>query len=133
MRPRRRSSPAGYWCPVLHAHLPWVRHPDQPFPLEEDWFFEALTETYVPLLSMLHRLVEDGISFRLTMTLSPTLLSMMADALLVERYHAHLDRLIALAGREVERTRREAPGLTALASVYLGEFRQVRVTFRETY
>ena len=42
--------PAGYWCPVLHAHLPYVRHPEYPDFLEEDWFFEALTETYVPLV-----------------------------------------------------------------------------------
>ena len=39
----------GYWCPVLHAHLPFVRHPEYPEFLEEDWFFEAITETYVPL------------------------------------------------------------------------------------
>ena len=42
--------PVGYWCPVLHAHLPYVRHPEYPDFLEEDWFFEALTETYVPLV-----------------------------------------------------------------------------------
>jgi len=29
--------PAGYWCPVLHAHLPYVRHPEHPSFLEEDW------------------------------------------------------------------------------------------------
>ena len=43
--------PVGYWCPVLHAHLPYVRHPEYPEFLEEDWFFEALTETYVPLVA----------------------------------------------------------------------------------
>ena len=43
----------GYWCPVLHAHLPYVRHPEYPQFLEEDWFFEALTETYVPIVSVL--------------------------------------------------------------------------------
>ena len=36
----------GYWCPVLHAHLPFVRHPEYPEFLEEDWLFEAITETY---------------------------------------------------------------------------------------
>jgi 1,4-alpha-glucan branching enzyme len=45
--------PVGYWCPVLHAHLPYVRHPEHEDFLEEDWFFEALTETYVPLVIVL--------------------------------------------------------------------------------
>ena len=50
--------PVGYWCPVLHAHLPYVRHPEYPSFLEEDWFFEALTETYVPIVRVLDGLLE---------------------------------------------------------------------------
>ena len=45
----------GYWCPVLHAHLPFVRHPEYQDFLEEDWLYEAITETYVPLLRVLRR------------------------------------------------------------------------------
>ena len=41
----------GYVAPVLHAHLPFVRHPEYPEFLEEDWLYEAITETYLPLLS----------------------------------------------------------------------------------
>ena len=44
---------------VLHAHLPFVRHPEQAESLEERWLFEALTETYLPLLDMLAAL--DGV------------------------------------------------------------------------
>jgi 1,4-alpha-glucan branching enzyme len=58
--------PAGYWCPVLHAHLPYVRHPEYPSFLEEDWFFEALTETYVPIVRVLDGLLDDGVEYRLT-------------------------------------------------------------------
>jgi hypothetical protein len=36
----------GYLTLVLHAHLPYVRHPEHARFLEEDWFFEAMTETY---------------------------------------------------------------------------------------
>jgi 1,4-alpha-glucan branching enzyme len=64
--------PVGYWCPVLHAHLPYVRHPEYPSFLEEDWFFEALTETYIPIVRVLDGLLRDGVEYRLTMTLSPT-------------------------------------------------------------
>ena len=50
------TDPRGYLCLVLHAHLPFVRHPEYPDFLEEDWFYEAITETYVPLVDMMERL-----------------------------------------------------------------------------
>jgi len=123
--------PRGYWCPVLHAHLPYVRHPEYPHFLEEDWFFEALTETYVPLLRVLDGLLRDGVGYRLTMTLSPPLVSMMTDALLIERYERHLDGLVELAAREVERTGRHEPHLQDLARFYRADFEQTRRYFRD--
>jgi len=44
--------PLGYLCLVLHAHLPYVRHPEYDDFLEEDWLYEAITETYIPLLEV---------------------------------------------------------------------------------
>ena len=35
----------GYLSLVLHAHLPYVRHPEYEEFLEEDWLYEAITET----------------------------------------------------------------------------------------
>src|SRR5438876_7739227 len=125
--------PVGYWCPVLHAHLPYVRHPEYPEFLEEDWFFEALTETYVPLLMILDRLLDEGVEYRLTMTLSPPLISMMSDELLLQRYHRYLDRLIGLAWREIDRTSREDRRFTDLARFYHDELSHIRHVFREAY
>ena len=91
--------PKGYFALVLHAHLPFVRHPEHERFLEEDWYFEALTETYLPLLDVFEGLARSGIHFRVTMSLTPTLLSMMTDPLLASRYVRYLDeRLTALAG-----------------------------------
>ena len=70
---------------ILHAHLPFVRHPEHEHFLEEDWFFEAITETYIPLLQMMQRLVHDKVPFKLTMSLTPTLCAMLQDQLLRER------------------------------------------------
>ena len=125
--------PVGYWCPVLHAHLPYVRHPEYPDFLEEDWFFEALTETYVPLVGVLDGLLADGVEYRLTMTLSPPLVSMMTDELLVGRYHRYLDRLVALAEKEIDRTAREDRRFHDVARFYHGEFTRIRGVFRESY
>lgn len=125
--------PEGYWCPVLHAHLPYVRHPEHPDFLEESWLFEAITETYVPLAAMLDRLRADGVEYRLTLTLSPTLLAMLRDPLLIGRYHRHLDRLVEVAGRDVERTAREAPAFEPLARLYRDLYTRTRERFRDVY
>jgi 1,4-alpha-glucan branching enzyme len=125
--------PVGFWCPVLHAHLPFVRHPEYPEFLEEDWLFEALTETYVPLVRVLDGLLRDGADYRLTMTLSPTLISMMQDPLLVHRYHRYVDRLVDLSGREIERTHRVDSRLEGLARFYHDEYKEIRSIFREEY
>jgi 1,4-alpha-glucan branching enzyme len=101
----RATAPQGYFALVLHAHLPYVHHPEQPRFLEEEWLFEALSETYLPLLDVLEGLQADGVPFRLTLSLSPTLLSMLTDPTLQQRYVRYLDeRLEALAG-ENRRTR----------------------------
>ncbi len=122
----------GYLSIVLHAHLPYVRHPEHDEFLEEDWFFEAVIETYVPLLEMFERLTNDGVDFRLTMSLSPTLLAMLVDPLLQYRLLRHLNRLIELAGREVDRTRWQ-PAFHELALMYHYKLTRVRQIFVEQY
>jgi 1,4-alpha-glucan branching enzyme len=113
---------------ILHAHLPFVRHPEHEYFLEEDWFFEAVTESYIPLLRMMQRLLSDGVRFKLTMSLTPTLCAMLQDQLLRERYVRHLDLLLDLAAREQKRNRTD-PQLRALAQFYFEMFRQTRAFF----
>ena len=93
--------PVGSIALVLHAHLPFIRHPENARHLEEDWLFEAITETYLPLLDGFERMWRDGVDFRITMSITPPLCEMLADELLQERYLAYLDRLIDLSGKEL--------------------------------
>jgi 1,4-alpha-glucan branching enzyme len=118
----------GHLAFVLHAHLPFVRHPEHEHFLEEDWFFEAVTETYIPLLRMMQRLVEDSVPFKLTMSLTPTLCAMLQDQLLRERYVRHLDLLIDLSAREQKRNRKD-PRLRELADFYFKMFQDTRAFF----
>jgi 1,4-alpha-glucan branching enzyme len=106
---------------ILHAHLPFVRHPEHEHFLEEDWLFEAITETYIPLLQMMQRLANDNVPFKLTMSLTPTLCAMLQDALLRERYVRHLDLLIDLAARERNRNQNQ-PELAELSQFYFDLF-----------
>jgi 1,4-alpha-glucan branching enzyme len=124
--------PLGYLCLVLHAHLPFVRHPEYDDFLEEDWLYEAITETYIPLLDVFEGLDRDGVDWRMTMSISPTLSAMLADPLLQYRYLRHLDNLLALAAKELERTR-WTPEFHVLAQMYHRRFSRCREVFVNQY
>lgn len=121
----------GYLCILLHAHLPYVRHPEYEDSLEERWLFEALTETYLPLLAMLEERAQRGARGRITISLSPTLLAMFEDPLLRKRYAFHMGRLLELAEREVARTRHDR--FHPLAIHYRDRFRAALQQFEERY
>jgi 1,4-alpha-glucan branching enzyme len=118
----------GYFSLVLHAHLPFVRHPEHERFLEENWLFEAIIETYIPLLQVLERWGTDRVDARLALTLSPTLCSMLRDPLLQDRASRHLESLIELSERELHRTTWE-PSLGLLARMYHERFRAARETW----
>jgi 1,4-alpha-glucan branching enzyme len=115
----------GYLALILHAHLPFVRHPEHERFLEETWLFEAITEAYLPLLALLYGWQRDSVEARLTLTLSPTLCSMLQDPLLQARYERHLAELLDLAGKEIHRTRLERP-FHRLALFYRERFTAAR-------
>lgn len=123
---------AGYVALVLNAHLPFVRNPEYPTFLEERWLFEALSETYLPLLRVFRSLETDGIPFKLTLSISPTLCAMLGDALLGERYVAYLDTQIALGEREAARTAGD-PVFGPLARMYLDLYLENRRDFVELH
>lgn len=117
-------APTGYLALVLHAHLPYVRHPEYAEFLEEDWLYEAIAETYLPLLGVLHGMLEDGVPCRLAMSITPTLCHMLRDPLLQSRTTRYLERALALARQEVERTRNE-PRLAEVARFYADRFERL--------
>jgi 1,4-alpha-glucan branching enzyme len=119
----------GYLSLVLHAHLPFVRHPEHEKFLEESWLFEAVTETYIPLIQILENWRRDGIDARLTLSLSPTLCTMLGDLLLRARYEKHLSSLIELAEKEIHRTHWDR-AFRELAWMYHHKFTLARETWR---
>lgn len=122
----------GYLSLVLHAHLPFVRHPEFEDFLEEDWLYEAISETYLPLLRVFDKLADDHVPWKLTMTLTPTLVSMLRDELLMRRYAQRLDKLCELADKEVLRTRDDHT-FAPLAAFYREHFYDLRRQFHDRY
>jgi 1,4-alpha-glucan branching enzyme len=122
----------GYLVFVLHAHLPFVRHPEHDNFLEERWLYEAISETYLPLLRVFDRLDADGVPFKLTISISPTLSSMLEDELLMERYIKHVDKLLELCEKELVRTAGDTE-YYPLARMYRDLYRDNRRDFTEKY
>ena len=102
---RPRFDGSGHLVLFLHAHLPYVRDPEEENGLAETWFYEAVTETYIPLLSVAEGWLRDRLPARLTVSLSPPLLEMLRDDLLVTRYIDRMHALLELADSEVRRTK----------------------------
>ena len=122
----------GYFLLMLHAHLPFVRHPEHEFFLEEHWLFEAMLETYIPLLLMMDRLRRDGLPLRMTMSVTPTLCAMLDDELLQKRFGEHLHRLIELTEKEVVRVGQSSP-FTESVNMYRRKLGEARWFYEDRY
>jgi 1,4-alpha-glucan branching enzyme len=122
----------GFLCLLLHAHLPFVRHPEKEGELAEEWLYEAITETYIPLLRVMNKLLKEGVDFHLTLNISPSLVSMLGDTLLQRRYKKHLLKLIELSEKEINRTKNR-PDLNQVARLYNDMFKKTYKIFHEKY
>ncbi len=119
----------GYWIPVLHSHLPFVKHPEYDYFLEEHWLFEAIDECYIPLLNNFRKLVDDEVDFRVTISITPPLAEMFKDELLMKKYSTHLDSMIELGRREVQRTEKLSAKEYKLALFYRDRYEWIRDFF----
>ena len=126
----RRFTPAkGGLALVLHAHLPFVRHPEQERFLEESWLFEAITESYIPLLTLCEGWRRDQVPARLTLSVSPTLCSMLTDPLLMDRTGKYIESRLHLAEKELHRTA-WIPELNKVALYYFDYFSAAHEAFK---
>jgi 1,4-alpha-glucan branching enzyme len=117
---------------VLHAHLPFIRHPEHRFHLEENWLYEATTATYLPLLDVFRNLSKDGVPYRFSITMSPPLVTMLRDDLLKMRYAAYLDRTLALADKELQRTAGDST-FHPLAQFYAERFGRLKSLYDQIH
>ena len=80
------KSDLGQLAIVLHAHLPYVRK-NEKNSLEEDWLFQAILECYIPLLQSIESSKnENPLNTKLTISLSPTLLSLLSNKQIQETF-----------------------------------------------
>jgi 1,4-alpha-glucan branching enzyme len=124
---------AGAFTFVLHSHLPYTRQAGR-WPHGEEWIHEAIAETYIPLLDMLHRLRADSVPAHLTVGLTPVLLEQLADADVQRNFVSYAEERIRAA--EADRSRWQEAGdghLTYLAEFYAARYRAALEAFRGPY
>ena len=126
------NEPKGYVSFILHAHLPFIHHPESEDYLEEQWLYEAISETYIPLLQNFKKLEEEKVDFRITMSITPPLLSMFDNKLLQKRYIKYLKTHIELAQKEVKRTSNDKR-LNELSKYYLDRYSNDLKIFKDEY
>jgi 1,4-alpha-glucan branching enzyme len=116
----------GYLLIAVHAHQPFVRHPEYARAFEENWLCEALAECYLPLVGVCQGLLRDGIDARLTFSLSPSLCAMLQDDHLQRRFIRYLEDRVDFLGQHAGRL----PGDQArLARMFLERYAWCRAAY----
>jgi 1,4-alpha-glucan branching enzyme len=133
-RARHRDAEGlGAFTFVLHTHLPYCRKAGR-WPHGEEWLHEAMAETYVPLLDALYDLRDEGVPFKLTMSLTPVLTEQLADADVREHFLLYLDAEIQAARQDVPRFGEEGDlHLEYLAGYYRDTYQHIRESFLKRF
>lgn len=122
----------GNLCLLLHAHLPFVVHPELEVSIEEHWLYEALTETYLPLLDCFDRLSTEEIPFSLALSISPTLMAMLKMPIVVPRYLRYLDSRLDFADKERIRSQ-DNPELRQIIDLTAKRLQVARSLYKDRY
>ncbi|HEV3095315.1 MAG TPA: 1,4-alpha-glucan branching protein domain-containing protein [Solirubrobacteraceae bacterium] len=86
MTRQRRHAPSGQLAILLHTHMPYVEGFGT-WPFGEEWLWEAIVGSYLPLLDLL----DEGAP--LTVSLTPVLCDQLEAAGLAERFEAFVDEV----------------------------------------
>jgi 1,4-alpha-glucan branching enzyme len=119
----------GSFVLALHAHLPYVRKAGR-WPFGEEWLYEAIAGTYLPLLGVFERLERDAVAARAAVGITPVLLEQLADPYLQEGFDAYAARVAAAADEDAGRAETAGQSRRAqLARDYSTRYRALRADF----
>jgi 1,4-alpha-glucan branching enzyme len=127
------SEPLGTFSFVLHSHIPYVlAHGRSPH--GTDWLSEAAAETYLPLLDICHRLIDEGLSPKITLGLTPILVEQLRDPTFHDELLGYLQEKIKSAAQNEEQFRREGNYHMAYLARYWEDWYTKALTdFRDRY
>lgn len=119
----------GSFVLVLHSHLPYCRKAGV-WPFGEEWVFEAMAETYIPLLDIIDYLADKNALGSFTVGFTPVLLDQLQDPYMLLRFDEYLETKIAAAEADIARFGAESEwNLQELAKFYRDRYEGVRSSF----
>jgi len=121
----------GAFAFVLHSHIPFVRKSGV-WPFGEEWFYEGLAETYIPLLDTLNKLKEEGCKVKLTVSLTPVLLEQMSDTYMLSQFSEYVRDKINRAESDIKRFASESAFLK-VAQFYREYYSSIEDHFENRY
>ncbi|MEW6687058.1 MAG: 1,4-alpha-glucan branching protein domain-containing protein [Candidatus Edwardsbacteria bacterium] len=110
---------------VLHSHLPYVLSHGS-WPHGTDWLNEATAETYLPLLDTLENLVNQGISPKLTIGITPILSEQLNDDNFKDAFVDYLENKIKSALADDKEFKE-------LAKFWQNFYTRLKINFEEKY
>jgi len=121
----------GYFGLVLHGHIPWCKKSGT-WPAGEEWLFEAMAETYIPMLNILRELKENDIKTAITINITPILAEQLADDYMKQRFTEYMESLISRAKADIHRFENQ-PQRKIIAESHLKNYEKVLDTFYHNY
>ncbi len=118
---------------VLHSHLPYAREAGM-WPHGEEWVHEGISETYLPLLDALYDLKEEGVDYRITVSVTPILAEQLGDPLIADHFETFAEERATWAAADVERfTESGDAELKRLAKHYHAWYSSTLKSFRSRH
>ena len=121
----------GYFGLILHGHMPYVKKSGV-WPFGEFILFEAMNETYIPMLNVLRTLKDNGIKTAITINITPILAEQLADDYIKQRFTEYMEDLISRAKNDIQRDAKN-PQKKQIAEYHLKNFEYVLDTFYHNY
>jgi 1,4-alpha-glucan branching enzyme len=118
-----------YFNLVLHSHLPYVKKAGR-WPFGEEWFYEAMLETYIPLSMCFNRLIEKGIEWHLTLGVTPVLSEMMVDSYMIYETEKYINNKLEMAQKDYELFEKENKKEAEVAKFYIEYFEKILDFFK---
>lgn len=96
----------GHFSLMLHSHIPYCRKSGV-WPAGEEWLFEAMNETYIPIISMLRKFQIQNRKPRIMIGIVPILAEQLSDKYMNDRFCEYMDDKIQRAENDIVRFRND--------------------------
>ncbi len=116
---------------MLHGHIPYCRKSGV-WPAGEEWLFEALNETYIPLILKLRQLLKEKIHPHIMIGVVPILAEQLADPYMKDRFVEYMEGLVKRAEADCQRFQ-ATPEKRAVAEYWLQRFQIHLKAFQQDF